>query len=247
MKRRIFTGGMLALVIGAAGCSAPEGLTAPEPARSGGWVTPPMIDSVARGPTSLIVRGRAAPMGRVVLRGAGETAYAAGADDQGRVELRIQPPAVDTLFVVETRNGQDAAPAPQRLLVSRDPAGPIALLAAGAPTRRLDRDGALDVVDSDGRALLASGRAAPGTSVSVAVGGGAATEALTGDDGRWSLMLAASGGAPVDITVAGRRYRYPGPGAAPTEGFALEAVEGGWRASRRLSPASRQSSWFPAG
>lgn len=248
MKRRIFTGGMLAIFSGAvAGCSAPERAAAPEPGRAAGWVTPPMIDTVERGPNSLIVRGRAAPQGRVVLRGAGETAYAAGADDRGRVELRIQPPTVDTLFVVETRHGQDAAPAPQSLLVASDPAGPIALLAAGAATRRLDRAGALDVIDSDGRALLASGRAAPGTPVSVAVGGGAATEALTADDGRWSLMLAAPGGAPVEISVAGRLYRYPGPGPGPAEGFALEAVEGGWRASRRLSSASRQSSWFPAG
>jgi hypothetical protein len=255
MKRRIFTGGMLALVMGVAGCSEPEGGAAREAAsepgpgsdRAGSWVTPPTIDSVERSPSSLMVRGHAAPLGRVVLRGAGETAYAAGADDRGRVELRIQPPTADTLFVVETRDGQDTAPAPQRLLVSRDPAGPVALLAAGTPTRRLDRAGALDVIDSDGRALLASGRAAPGAMVSVAVGGGAATEALTADDGRWSLMLAAAGGAAVDVTVAGRTYRYPGPGLAPTEGFLLEAVEGGWRASWRLSPGSRQSSWFPVG
>jgi len=247
MKRRIFAGGMLALVTGAvAACSAPERAAAPEPARAAGWVTPPMIDAVERGPNSLIVRGRAAPQGRVVLRGVGETAYAAGADDQGRVELRIQPPTVDTLFVVETRNGQDAAPAPYRMLASRDPAGPIALLAAGAPTRRLDRAGALDVIDSDGRALLASGRAQPGTAVSVSVGSGAATQVLAGEDGRWSLMLAAPGGAAADVTVAGRLYRYPGPGTATSEGLTLEPVESGWRASWGLSPASRQSSWFPA-
>ena len=250
MKRRIFVGGIVALITGiAAACSAPERAAAPEAAsgadRVGGWVTTPLIDSVERGPGNLIVQGSAAPLGRVVLRGAGETAYAAGADDRGRVELRIQPPAADTLFVVETRTGQDAAPAPQRLLVAKDPAGPIALLAAGAPTRRLDPAGALDVIDGDGEALVASGRAAPGTKVSVLVGGAAAIETLVGKDGRWSLLLDAPGGAATDVTVGGRLYRYPGSGPAISDGFALEAVQGGFRASWRLSAASQQSSWFP--
>ncbi len=250
MKRRIFAGGVVALITGmAAACSSPERAAAPEAAsgsaRAGDWVTPPLIDSVERGRGDLIVKGSAAPLGRVVLRGAGETAYAAGADDRGRVELRIQPPAADTLFVVETRTGQDAAPAPQRLLVAKDPAGPIALLAAGAPTRRLDPAGALDVIDGDGQALLASGRAPPGTTVSVAVGGGAAIETRVGEDGRWTLLLDAPGGAATDVTVEGRLYRYPGPGPATSDGFALEAVQGGFRASWRLSASSRQSSWFP--
>jgi len=73
MKRRIFAGGIVALITGiAAGCSGPERAATPEAAagsaRAGGWVTPPLIDSVERGPNALIVQGSAAPLGRVVLR-----------------------------------------------------------------------------------------------------------------------------------------------------------------------------------
>lgn len=248
MKRPIFASGALvpamALIVGGAGsgCSAPERAAQPPTAGTGGWVSPPMIESVERGRVSLIVRGGMAPLGRVVLRSAGDTAYAAGADERGRFELRVQPPAADALFIVETRTGQDAAPAPYRMLASRDPAGPIALLAPGAASRRLDPAGPLDVIDSDGRALLASGRTSPGAVATISVGGGPATEARAGADGRWTQTLAAPGNAATDIVVGGRRYFYPGPGDGDP---VLERVQGGWRSSWSLSPGSRQSSWFP--
>lgn len=244
MKRRIFTSSVLALGLIGPGCSAPERVAPPPPAGTSGWVAPPMIETVERRRAGLLVRGRMAPLGRIVLRGPGNTAYAAGADDQGRFELRVAPPAADALFVVEARIGQDAAPSPYRMLASLDPAGPIALLAPGAPSRRLDPAGALDVVDSDGRALLASGRARPGTAVTISVGGGGVTQARAGADGRWTLMLAAPGDAPTDIVVAGRRYGYPGSGPAG-DGLVVERLEGGWRSSWSLSSASRQTSWFP--
>jgi len=251
MKRRIFVIGMTALtaLCGAAACSpAPEG-RAPEAQLGAGWVKPPQIETVERTGSGLSVRGRAAPQGRVVLRAAGGTAYAVGADANGRFDLQVRSPANDTLFMVETQDGQDASPAPYQMLVSRDPAGPTALLSPGAPTRRLDPAGPLDVVDSDGHALLASGRAAPGSSVAVSVAGREPVQVRVGADGRWRLALTSEGAGAAEIVVAGRRYAYPGPalGRGGGEGLAMVSNPQGWSVSWPVEPRSRQGSWFPAG
>jgi hypothetical protein len=253
MKRRIFAIGMTALAVlgGVGACSpAPEGRApAPQDSAGPGWVTPPQIESVQRTASGLSVRGRAAPQGRVVLRAVGGTAYAVGADAGGRFDLQVRAPANDTLFMVETQNGQDASPAPYQMLVSRDPTGPAALLGPGAPTRRLDRAGPLDVVDSDGHALLASGRATPGSAVAVSVAGRRPVEARAGADGRWSLTLTTDGAGAAEIIVAGRRYNYPGPvlGNASGGGLAIVSNPQGWSVSWPVEPRSRQGSWFPAG
>ena len=251
MKRRIFAIGITALAVFASvgACSrAPEG-RAPEAQTSAGWVTPPQIERVERTASGLSVRGRAAPQGRVVLRAAGGTAYAVGADANGRFDLQVRAPASDTLFMVETQNGQDALPAPYQMLVSRDPAGPTALLGPGAPTKRMDRAGPLDVVDSDGHALVASGRAAPGSTVAVSVAGREPVQAHVGPDGRWSLALTSEGAGAAEIVVAGRRYAYPGPalGSGAGDGLALASNPQGWSVSWPVPPRSRQGSWFPAG
>jgi hypothetical protein len=257
MKRRILAIGMATLVAtaGVTACSpAPEGRgPTPQDGGGSGWVAPPQIESVGRTAAGLSVSGRAAPQGRVVLRAAGGTAYAVGADAGGRFDLQVRAPANDTLFMVETQNGQDASPAPYQMLVSRDPAGPTALLAAGAPTRRLDRAGPLDVVDSDGHALLASGRAAPGSTVAVSVAGREPVQVRVGTDGRWSRTLTTEGAGAADIVVTGRHYAYPGPvlgsGGAGASGGGLAIVSNpqGWSVSWPVAPRSRQGSWFPAG
>lgn len=252
MKRRIFVIGMTALagLGGVVACSpAPEG-RAPEAQLGAGWVTPPQIEGVERNASGLLVRGHAAPQGRVVLRAAGGTAYAVGADANGRFDLQVRSPATDTLFLVETQDGQDASPAPYQMLVSRDPAGPTALLSPGAPTRRLGQAGPLDVVDSDGHALLASGRAQPGSSVAVSVAGREPVQVHVGPDGRWSLALTSEGAGAAEIVVAGRRYAYPGPalgGGGAGAGLAIVSNPQGWSVSWPVEPRSRQGSWFPAG
>src|SRR5690606_27656856 len=103
-----------------AGCgpqAQPEAKATPET----GWVMSPDIDGVAASGRELIVRGQASPLGRVVVSGAGDLAYAVGADAQGRFELRVPRPAQDTLFEVEARVGQEGFPAPYRLLIGADP------------------------------------------------------------------------------------------------------------------------------
>lgn len=257
MKRRIFAIGIAAprgfavvlalATLGVASCSRPEQGKAPQAQARSGWVTPPLIESVDRTASGLLVRGRAAPQGRVVLRAAGGTAYAIGADDRGRFDLQIRAPATDTLFMVEAQNGQEASPAPYQMLVSRDPAGPTALLSSGAPTRRMGRAGPLDVVDSDGHALLAAGRAVPGSSVAVSAAGRPPVQVETGRDGRWNVTLTSEGAGPAEIVVAGRRYAYPGPGLAKGggEGLAVVSNPQGWSVSWAVPPHSRQGSWFP--
>jgi len=254
MKRRIFAIGMaVAGALGGAGaCSRAPEAGAPQTQAGSDWVTPPQVESIERTGSGLMVRGRAAPGGRVVLRAAGGVAYAVGADANGRFDLQIRSPANDTLFLVETQAGQDAAPAPYRMLVSRDPVGPTALLGGGGPTKRLDRAGPLDVVDSDGHALLASGRATPGTTVQVSVAGREPRPVRVGMDGRWSLMLTNEGAGGAEIVVGGRRYAYPGPAmgssgnAGAGDGLAMVSNPQGWSVSWPVPPRSRQSSWFPA-
>lgn len=255
MKRRIFANDIAArsaLILtvaltglGAASCSQPEQLNTPTTQAGSGWVMPPQIESVERTLSGLRVRGRAGPQGRVVLRSVGGTAYAVGADDKGRFDLQIRLPATDTLFLVEAQNGQEASPAPYQMLVSHDPAGPIALLSSGAATRRMGRAGPLDVVDSDGHALMASGRAAPGSPVPVSAGGRPPLQVRTGRDGRWNVTLTTEGAGPAEIVVAGRRYAYPGPSLGNASGLAIASSPTGWSVSWPISPRSRQNSWFP--
>lgn len=232
-----------ATLMALAACSAPALQPAQAEPGASAWVTTPMIQAAVRTPEGLMLRGMTAPSGRVVVRGSAGVAYATNADGQGRFVLRIGPVATDTLFVVETQNGQEAAPAPYRLLLTRDPAGPIALLAPGGPSRRLDQTGPLDVIDSDGRALLVSGRGVPGGTASVATNGGAARDLRTGPDGRWVAPMDV---ASAEITVGGRRYVRPVMSGAPGETpLVVSTMSGGrlvvWSTSREVA----QSSWFP--
>ena len=238
MKRRIASTVAAAAGLLAAGCGSPEQPEA-EATPEISWVMPPEIDAVAASGRELVVRGQASPLGRVVVSGAGDLAYAVGADAEGRFELRVPRPVQDTLFQVEARVGQEGFPAPYRLLVGADPQAPIALLAIGAPTQRLDPGPGLDAVDSDGRAAFVSGRAAP--RAQVLIEGEGARTVSTDDAGRWRLAGAGAGGTP--IRIGGVTYR-PAPGAAAAPGM-LERAGEGWRIDWTSPGGGRQSTWFP--
>lgn len=238
MKRRIASSLFTALALGVSACDEPV-----QPAQQGaldtGWVTTPEIDVVSASGRELVVRGHAAPLGRVMVRGAGDLAYAVGADEEGRFELRVPRPVHDTLFTVEARIGQTGFPAPYRLLIGADPDAPVALLAIGAPSRRLDPGPGLDAVDSDGRAVFLSGRA-PATTA-VVVEGVARREAKADEDGRWQMAGAGNGEAA--LRVAGVSYSpVPNESSAPD---VLERAGGGWRIAWSGSGGGRQSTWFP--
>lgn len=248
MKRRISFSAVVALagvLAMASACSSPDHPNAPgQSDTTNGWMTPPLVETVERTPSGLILRGQVSPMGRVVLETGGAAAYAATADAKGQFEIRTQPLTVDTVFHVEIRNGQDASPAAYRILASRDPLGPVALIAPGAATQRLDPSGALDAIDSDGSALLASGRGRPGATVTVSVNDSRPISVEVGANGRWKTMLGHVGGGPLTIRINDKTYAYPGAGGSGAG--LLEPVAGGWRAAWTVSRASHQTTWFPA-
>lgn len=226
-----------ATVLAVAACgerAQPQAEAAPDT----GWVMPPEIDEAVSSGGELIVRGRASPLGRVVVSGAGGLAYAVGADTEGRFELRVPRPAHDTLFLVEARVGQEGFPAPYRLLIGADPQAPIALLAVGAPTQRLDGGHGLDAVDTDGRAALVSGRAAP--DAEVVIEGSVERRAKADETGRW--RLAGSGDGTTPIRVGGVAYAPAPGGSAPDT---LERAGAGWRIAWSSPGGGRQSTWFP--
>lgn len=234
------------LCVAVAGCSpaaAPGTDGAERPAAVEGWTRPPMIRSVQRVPGGLVFIGQAEPGARVVLRSDSGPAHAAAADDQGRFEIRMTPPAGDLLLRPETQIGQDASPAPERLLIVAGGRGPVAILRAGGATRRLDRAPALGAVDSDGRMRLASGRSAPGGG-SIDIQAGGETGRVTPDaSGRWRLVLTPSAG-PDEIRVGGRSFNWPGDGTAEAA-LRVERVEAGWRVVWSGPAGGRQTTWLP--
>ena len=226
---------LVALIVSA--CSEPA-QPAAEATQETGWVMPPEIDEVASTGRELIVRGEASPLGRVVVSGAGGLAYAVGADAEGRFELRVPRPGRDTLFLVEARVGEAGFPAPYRLLIGADPLAPIALLAIGAHTQRLDSGPGLDAVDSDGRAAFVSGRAPAGAEVVIE---GSVQRRVTADrQGRW--RLAGSGDGTTPISVDGRTYA-PTPGGTTPD--TLQRARAGWSIAWSSPGGGRQSTWFP--
>lgn len=255
MKRSIFaalTAFPLAGALVLTGCGERAGEAAPAQSAESEWTATPVIHQAVRDARGLRVTGVTAPRGRVVLRGGDGPAFATGSDAAGRFTLQVSNQATDTLFAVESQRGEQAAPAPYDLLVAKDPAGPIVMLAEGAPSRRLDGQDVLDAIDSDGRALLAVGRAPPRSGVTIRLGDRAALDAVADAEGRWTAVLIPEGAGPLTVSVGGRSFDYPGPGPAPSSETVgarhvrLERSGQGWRAVWRLGDGSWRSSWFPA-
>lgn len=239
MKRRIIV--MMALGLTAAACSddrrhATSDVDAPKPSA---WVQPPHIDGMRREGQTLIVRGGAGANARVVLRRADGEAVAATADGAGRFELRLPPLSGDTLFRPEVQIGEDAAVAPETLVVIQGGAGPVALVAAGQPSTRLDAHGLLEAVDFDGKALAASGQWSNGLpTVTV---DGAQARVSSGGDHAWRAM--SSDVAARNLTVNGQGFALPdlNDGAS----LAVERAGDGWRLTLPVTPSGRQTTWLP--
>jgi hypothetical protein len=230
----------------AAACAPPA---APEaPAGSGaasvaGWTRPPMIEAVRRSPGGLVFTGRAEPGARVVLRSDTGPAHAAAADDRGRFEIRMDVPKGDLLLRPETQIGQDAVPAPDRLLIVDGGRGPVAILRAGGATRRLDRAPALGAVDSDGQMRLVSGRAPAGAGPVELQAGGVSGRVTPDPSGRWSLVLTPSAGAD-EIRVGGRGFTWPGE-AGGGAAAGVTRAGAGWRVVWDGPAGGRQTTWLP--
>lgn len=247
MKRAMFgstTPGLLGCVLLAACSPSAEPQTAEARAETAaGWTRPPEIASVRRGQGALIFSGQAEPGARVVLRSETGAAYAAAADDAGRFEIRMAPPRDDLLLNPETQVGQDAAPSPDRLLILAGGRGPIVILRAGGPSRRLDPAPALGAVDSDGRMRLASGRSPAGAAPILVQVGGESGRVTPDSAGRWRLVLTPSAGAD-EIRVGDARFIWPGEGAAVAPVGVARAGDG-WRVIWTGPGDARQATWLP--
>lgn len=238
----------LSLALGAAlsACGAPgQPETGAGPgsggAEDGDWMATPRITSVtSQSSGGVLVRGEAAPGARVILSGGGAV-MAAGSDARGRFELHVGASAVGQILTPEIQIGQSTTPGPQRLFLAGEGGALAALLTDGGPSLRLTPGPALDALDGDGRGLIASGRTAPGQKVVVRAGGGAA-EAVADARGRWSAVVPVVGDRAAEVEVDGHVFRYPGPGAPAEQ---AERADGGWRTTRALSGAARQTTWFP--
>jgi hypothetical protein len=246
MKRAIAVWAALGvLAFGVAGCGASGGEASKSQADKAGdpsqaWAAPPSILSASPEGGGLVIRGAAPAGGRVVLRASAGAGFAATANDAGRFEIRMPRPGGDMIFSPELQLGQDVAEAPESLVVLAGGQGAVALLRSGAPARRLDGAGPLEAIDSDGRALVAGGRAPAGAQVSIQVDGRPLT-ATADQAGRWTAMLGPASG-PVTITIDGRPYLYPGPGG--DSATLAERAGAGWRVHWAAGGAG-QTTWLP--
>ncbi|WP_306003999.1 hypothetical protein [Brevundimonas sp. C43] len=239
MKRRMMVA--CVAVLAAAACSDQQGgVAGPTGAdEASPWVRPPQIDGVMRDGGVLVLRGGAGPNARVVLRAPDTAAVATTADGAGRFELRLPPLSGDVRFTPEVQVGEDAAVSPETLVVIQGGSDPVALIAAGQPTVRLDGGEGLDAVDSDGATLMVSGRTS-GAAPSVNINGADMSPTAIGR-GRWRAVIGQSGAAK--ITVNGKSFDYPGAGEAA--GFVVERAGAGWRITWPVEPAGRQTTWLP--
>lgn len=225
-----------------AACSSERASPNPAPGEAASaWATPPRVEAVTRTASGLTVTGHAAPGARVVLRGADGTAFAASADAAGRFDIRMSVPAGDVLLTPETQTGQDASPAPEQLLILAGGQGPIAMLAPGAASRRLDGAGALGAVDSDGRMLALSGRGPADQPVRITLNGRPAAVATADATGRWSAVIGPSTG-PARLGVGAGLYDYPGQGEATGQAARAGA---GWSLIWLVPAGGRQATWLP--
>ena len=234
MKRSIVLS--ILCLAGAAGCSpAADAPARADEVAASAWQRPPEVSAVARQGATLLVSGAAGPRARVVLRGVEGEAVASSAAADGRFEIRLPAPAGDALLTLEVQSGEEAFTAPARLLVLRG--GPVALLSEGQAAIRLDRAGPLDAVDSDGAAMVLSGRASAAPSVAM---NGVGLPVVF-EKGRWRAEAPAGAGA---IRVGSAAYDYPGPSGGA--GFSTMRAGKGW--SVAWSPqggGGRQSTWLP--
>lgn len=247
MKRAIL-GKTTATLLGGLVLTACSPSTAPPAAEAraesaAGWTRPPLITTVQQGQGVLIFAGEAEPGARVVLRSDSGVAYAAAANNGGRFEIRMPPPTVDLLLRPETQIGQDAAPSLDRLLILAGGRGPIVILRAGGPSRRLDPGPALGAVDSDGRMRLASGHTSTGAAPVSLEAGGETGQVIPDSDGRWRLVMRPSDG-PDEIRVGDQTFVWPGE-AGGGAALRVERAGRGWRVIWTGPGGAHQTTWLP--
>lgn len=234
----------LAMGMALSGCGSPQddAPTPPKETTEGDWAATPRINSVLPQPSGgALVRGVAVPGARVVLSGKEGPAVAVSADAQGLFELQVAATSIGGLLTPEIQIGQDTTPGPQQLLITGEDERLAVLLTQGGASLRLTPGPVLDVLDGDGRGLVASGRTKPGRQIVLRAGGGQA-EAVADRTGRWTIVVPIIGDQAAVIQVDGHDFHYPGPGQPSDR---AERAGQGWRITRQLSGVARQTSWLP--
>lgn len=247
---RAATGLALALLV--AGCggdenSSREAVAAAQVASAGsGWIMPPSVTGLRRDGAELVVSGQADPGGRVVLRTPAGQAYAAVADAEGQFEVRLT--AVDGLVLTpEAQLGQDTVPAPGRLIVLDAARGSAVILSPGGASRRLGEAPPLSSVDHDGRAVILSGRASPGTNVRVEVPGRGPIQVQADSTGQWRVGF--DGSPPADVRIEGQDFAIPPLSVdrndATAPDISRDEREDGFVLRWQAPDGAPQTSWLP--
>lgn len=192
------------------------------------WHQTPVIETVQVTGREVRLSGTAQPGARIVLRSVAGAAYAAVANDQGRFDFRIEVPASDLWLKPETQVGQDAATSLDILLVPAGGQGPIAVLRAGGPTRRLDNAPALGSVDSDGQARRLAGRTAQGAQTLSIQIDNVPVQAFPDAAGYWNVVLGPEAGGD-QIVLGDQTFVWPGQGQSVGQTPRRERAGQGWR------------------
>lgn len=245
MYRNVMMAGAAAFVVTA--CTpGSEGPTASPQTDvpSSDWNQTPVIESVQVTGREIRLSGSAQAGARVVLRSTEGAAYAAVANKDGRFDVAMQAPTRDLWLKPETQVGQNAATSPDTLLIPAGGQGPIAVLRAGGPTRRLDRAPALGAVDSDGQARRLAGRVASGIQTLPLRVGALSVQAFPDATGYWTVVLGPETSGN-EIVVGDEVFVWPGR-AAMTVGRApqRERAGEGWRVVWTEAGAA-QTTWLP--
>jgi hypothetical protein len=237
---------MLGAGLGLAACTpSPNGAggTKQNDAPSSAWNQTPVIETVQVTGREVRLSGSAQPRARIVLRSEVGAAYAAVANDDGRFDLSMEVPTRDLWLKPETQVGQDAATSPDTLLIPSGGQGPIAVLRAGGPTRRLDRASALGAVDSDGQARRLTGRAAQGTQTVLVKVGEVSVQDFPDGAGFWNVVLGPEAGGD-QIVIGDQTFVWPGRGDAGGQMPRRERAGEGWRVIWAEGGAT-QTAWLP--
>ncbi|MEH6699609.1 MAG: hypothetical protein V7672_12970 [Brevundimonas sp.] len=245
----------LALAVLLAGCGGDESgpaaagravAEAPVAGAGSGWIMPPSVTGLRRDGTELVVSGQADPGGRVVLRTPAGRAYAAVADAGGLFEVRLT--AVDGLVLApEAQLGQETVPGPGRLVILDAARGSAVLLSPGGTSQRLGEGPLLSSVDHDGRAVILSGRADPGSDVRVEVPGRGPIHVQADTLGHWRIGM--DGSPPSEVRVEGQVFAVPALSIDRRDG-AVTAItrlerEDGFLLKWQAPDGAHQVSWLP--